>query len=71
MMRPTGINDPEMLLCDIMDRWPQTIPVFLKYKMLCVGCVITPYHTIRDACVQHDVLETRFRQDLLKAITQH
>ncbi|WP_085807204.1 DUF1858 domain-containing protein [Roseovarius albus] len=60
-----------MLLCDIMEIWPQTIPVFIKYNMLCVGCAISPYHTIQDACSEHNVPEPEFREDLLQAIRAH
>ncbi|WP_120499134.1 DUF1858 domain-containing protein [Roseovarius sp. EL26] len=60
-----------MLLCDIMERWPQTIPVFIRHKMLCVGCAISPYHTIQDACLEHRVSETMFREELGQAINTH
>ncbi|MEP2029796.1 MAG: DUF1858 domain-containing protein [Paracoccaceae bacterium] len=60
-----------MLLRDVMEKWPQTIPVFIKHKMLCVGCVITPYHTIQDACSEHKVSEPMFRSELLQAMKAH
>ncbi|MGC3939693.1 DUF1858 domain-containing protein [Roseobacter sp. EG26] len=71
MAQTAAIDDPDMLLCDILRRWPQTIPVFIHYKMLCVGCAITPYHTLRDACIEHDVSEVLFRRALNRAIRQH
>ena len=40
---------------DIMRRWPQTIRVFLDFRMKCVGCPIATFHTIRDSCREHFV----------------
>ena len=68
MNQVADINDPAMLLRDVMDIWPQTIPVFIKHKMLCVGCAITPYHTIQDACLEHEVSEPAFRNELRQVI---
>ncbi len=68
MEQSIGIDDPTMVLSDIMGRWPQTIPVFIKHKMLCVGCAITPYHTIRDACEEHEIPEPLFRDELAQVI---
>ena len=36
-----------------MRRWPATIRVFLDFRMACVGCPITPFHTVADTCREH------------------
>lgn len=51
-----------------MSDWPQTIPVFVRHDMLCVGCMIGPFHTVIDACLEYELDETRFRQELADAI---
>ena len=51
-------------LSDLMTQWPQTIPIFLKYKMLCVGCLVNSFHNVEDACKEHGVEETVFWADL-------
>jgi hybrid cluster-associated redox disulfide protein len=43
------------LVDDIMSRSPQTIRVFLRFKMRCVGCPIACFHTVDDACREHGV----------------
>ena len=68
MASSATIDAPGLLLSDILACWPQTIPVFIRHRMLCVGCVITPYHTVEDACREHNVSETAFRSDLRRAI---
>lgn len=44
---------PDLLVDDVMRRWPATIRVFLSYKFLCVGCPIGSFHSIEDACREH------------------
>lgn len=38
---------------EIMARWPSTIRVFIAYRMHCVGCPISPFHTLVDAAEEH------------------
>lgn len=44
---------PDLLVDDVMRRWPATIRVFLDYKFMCVGCPIGCFHTVADACREH------------------
>lgn len=62
------LSGKEYLVDDVMRKWPSTIPVFLKYRMKCVGCPIGPFHTIQDACREHDVDCSAFVVDLNVAI---
>lgn len=39
----------------ILALWPQTIPVFIRFHMLCIGCPITPFHDLSDACRAHGI----------------
>ena len=47
--------EPTRPVDDVMRRWPATIRVFLNHRMHCVGCPIACFHTIEDACREHDV----------------
>lgn len=60
----------EDLVDDVMREQPSTIPVFLRYGMKCVGCPIGPFHTVGDACREHDVDCAIFVADLRAAIDQ-
>ena len=68
MSRP-DLRDPDLSIRDLMARWPETVPVFLRHRMLCVGCVITTFHTVVDACEEHHVDEETFREELAAAVT--
>lgn len=62
------LQDPALVVADLMERWPETIKVFLNHHMLCVGCMVGPFHTVHDACVEHHVDERAFRLDLDAAV---
>jgi len=62
------LQDPDLLLPELMTRWPETIGVFLRHKMLCVGCMIGPFHTVADACEEYGVDEGAFRRELVAAV---
>ncbi|WP_298837804.1 DUF1858 domain-containing protein [uncultured Roseobacter sp.] len=60
-------DDPDLSLADLMTRWPETIAVFNRHRMLCVGCLISPFHTIVDCCQEYDLDETAFLAELVHA----
>ncbi|WP_293856229.1 DUF1858 domain-containing protein [uncultured Alsobacter sp.] len=59
---------PDLLVDDVMRRWPATIRVFLKFRFLCVGCPIACFHSVRQACREHHADETAFLEALHEAI---
>ncbi|WP_323782772.1 DUF1858 domain-containing protein [Leisingera sp.] len=61
------MDDPDLPLADLMMHWPDTIQVFLRHKMLCVGCLIGPFHTIADACAEYSLDECDFLAELREA----
>lgn len=58
----------DMPLGLLMERWPCTISVFLRHGMLCVGCQVTEFHTVADACREHCVDKDDFLQELTDAV---
>lgn len=67
---PTAAADlDDMPLDEIMRRWPQTVAIVMRHRMLCVGCAINPFHTISDACREHGVDEAAFTAELGRAMS--
>lgn len=60
--------DPDLCVDDVMRFWPATVAVFIRHRMLCVGCPIGAFHTIADACREHSIDEEAFLGDLEIAI---
>lgn len=69
MTRPR-LDDPDLSLAELMTAWPQTIPVFMRHRMLCVGCLVSPFHTVADACAEYHLNEEMFRVELKRAAGQ-
>ena len=63
------LGDPDLTLGELMETWPETICVFLAHRMLCVGCLVNPFHSIADACREYDLNQSDFVQELMDAIT--
>ena len=55
----------ELSVAEIMSMWPSTIRIFIGFHLHCVGCPISPFHTLYDAAEEHG-LEG---EDLVAAIT--
>ncbi len=39
----------DMIVEDIFNSWPQTVPVFLRHKMGCVGCSMASFEPLSSA----------------------
>jgi len=61
-------DNPDLTLKDLMDLWPQTVAVFMRHRMLCVGCLINPFHAVMDACDEYHLDYDIFVEELRVAI---
>jgi hybrid cluster-associated redox disulfide protein len=58
-MKKIALPSTEMTVDSVMQRWPATIRVFLDFGMHCVGCPIATFHSVDEACAEHEInLET-------------
>lgn len=68
-MEHPHLKDPDLPLEELMSRWPETITVFMRHKMLCVGCLVGPFHTVIDACAEYGLEVEAFYAELAASIT--
>lgn len=54
----------------VIERHPQTIAVFTRHRMQCVGCYIAPFHTIADSAREHAIALETFLDDLNRALLE-
>jgi hybrid cluster-associated redox disulfide protein len=54
---PIGFDD---IVSEVMTARSATIRVFLDFRMGCVGCPISAFHTVDDACAEHGVDRDEF-----------
>jgi hybrid cluster-associated redox disulfide protein len=64
------LDDPDLPLGELMARWPATVQVFLRHRMLCVGCLVNPFHTVTDACAEYHLDEDAFLGELREAVSR-
>ncbi len=58
----------EMIISDVLARWPETAVIFQKYNMACVGCVVAPFYTIEVAISIYRLDRDQFLQELTAVI---
>jgi hybrid cluster-associated redox disulfide protein len=60
--------DSKMTVSELMAHHPSAIEVFIKRRMLCVGCPTETFHTIEDAACMNGILLKHLLKDLRDAI---
>lgn len=58
----------DLTVAEVMDRWPQTIPVFFRYRMACVGCPIARFETLAEVAAIYGLNLSRFLNELEQII---
>ena len=67
------MNEDQLLsltVADIMDRWPESVPVFLSHKLDCVGCPMAPFETLAEVIEIYQLPEDVFLGELVAVIKQ-
>ena len=65
---PIGFHD---LVYDVMTDRPETIRVFLDFRMGCGGCPIACFRTVDDARREHHVDRDAFLRALREVVALH
>lgn len=53
---------------DVVNCWQETIPVFLRHRMACIGCPMSSFETVAGAATVYGLNLTAFLQELQDAI---
>lgn len=70
MERRAGKITTEAIIESIVNEYPETVPVFLRWQMHCVGCPIARFESIADACMNYQHPVDRFVADLRSAVSR-
>ena len=65
---PTAEMLSNMMITEVLDRWPRTADIFHNHAMACVGCAVAPFFTINDAAVVYQLEPEQFLEELLLII---
>lgn len=58
---------------ELISRYPSTVPVFVRHRMVCVGCEVARFETLAEACeIYRRPLEPLLAdlQEAVRALTQ-
>ncbi|MBN1933220.1 MAG: DUF1858 domain-containing protein [Anaerolineae bacterium] len=57
-----------MPIGDVVRSYPQTIQVFLRHGLMCVGCAVARFENIRDGATAHGINVDALIADLNQAV---
>jgi len=58
----------DLIVADVIDKWPQTIPVFMKYRLGCIGCAMAPFDTLADVLNNYNLKPDSLLSELNQAV---
>jgi hybrid cluster-associated redox disulfide protein len=58
----------EMNIKEVIEKYPEVIPIFQKYNMGCIGCIAASFEKLSDIASVHGVDVKIFVNDLNDAI---
>lgn len=58
----------QMTISEILDRWPEIIPIFINRRMACVGCSLADFMTLEDALDIYHINMEPFIEEIELAI---
>jgi hybrid cluster-associated redox disulfide protein len=57
-----------MPIADLLRRWPTLAQVFIAYRMACVGCDFSKFHTVEDAARIYPLQAEAFLEEITASI---
>ena len=63
-----ALINAEMPIGDVVKKYPQTIQVFLRHGLVCVGCAVARFENIRDGAAAHGIDVDALMNDLNQAV---
>lgn len=57
-----------MNIREVIEKYPEIVPVFTKYNMGCIGCIAASFETLNDIAVVHGTDVDAFVKDLNAAV---
>ncbi len=65
-MKKEGISlSPQQTVAQALQAHPEFIPVFMRHRMICVGCYMAPFDTLEEAVQNYGLEWEAFKQELL------
>ena len=60
----------EMTIAEVVQKYPQTIPVFLAHGLMCFGCAVARFENIEQGATAHGIQVEPLMKDLNAAVSE-
>ena len=60
----------DMPIGEVVEKYPQTIEVFMKHGMHCLGCAVAHFENIEQGAKAHDIDLDKLIEDLNKSASK-
>lgn len=58
----------DLVVAEVLARWPQTVPVFFRHRMICVGCAMSRFESLAEIAAIYRLDLTGFLGELRRTI---
>ena len=58
----------DMSIEEIVEQYPETVPVFMAHGLGCIGCAIAQFETLEEGAMAHGIDVEVLVQDLNKSV---
>ena len=69
-MAKTKITE-DMTIKEVIDTYPETAMVFMKYNVGCIGCLAASFEKVKDIATVHGIDIKALVKDLNEIVQQH
>lgn len=52
-MEPSQCIQAHSLIDDVIKIHPETVSIFVRYRLHCPGCLLSPFHTVADSAREY------------------
>jgi hybrid cluster-associated redox disulfide protein len=66
-MNPQALSS-DLTAAEVMQRWPATVPVFIRHCLACVGCPFAPFETLAEIPAIYGLPLDDFMRELQQTI---
>jgi len=68
-MEPSRCIQAHSLIDDVIKIYPETVSIFIRYRLHCPGCLLSPFHTVADSVREYHRDLIPFLEDLNQAVS--
>ncbi len=63
-----NIISPNLIVSEVLRRWPETVQIFVQHRMACVGCTMSDYETVSSAAEIYGLVLDDFLKELKEVV---